>query len=48
MQKKSNSWFYSISRVGLPLKKIKGFEAWFYTGGTVVFGHTPSAKKGKR
>ena len=29
-----------------PFKKIKGFEEWFYTGGTLAFGHfKPPPKK---
>ncbi len=33
--------FYSKSRVPGEFKKIVGFEAWFYTGGTTHFGHYP-------
>lgn len=38
-------WVYSKSRISGHLKKIEGFEAWFYTGPTEHFGHYPSKKK---
>lgn len=41
MDKKTRSWFYSASRYSHTFKKIQGFEAWFYTGGTANFGHYP-------
>ncbi len=30
------------------VKKIKGFEAWFFTGTTKYFGHSPAIKKRKK
>jgi hypothetical protein len=41
-----DKWSFSKSRVSLDFNKIKGFEGWFYTGGTLHFGH-PNAKKKK-
>ena len=38
--------FFSKSRAPWEVKKPAGFEAWFYTGGSVIFGHYPSRKKG--
>ncbi len=32
---------------GANIKKPKGFEAWFYTGATLHFGHSPR-RGGKR
>lgn len=40
-----DKWFYSKSRVPGYFKKIAGFEEWFYTGPTRVFGHYPSKKR---
>ena len=39
--KKAKGWFYSRSRVSGYFKKPAGFEDWFYTGGSVNFGHFP-------
>ena len=49
---KADKWVYSPSRVPFTFivnKAAKGFEAWFYTGGSLHFGH-PNAhkKKGKK
>jgi hypothetical protein len=41
-------WFYSQSRAPFAFiisKAAKGFEAWFYTGGSVHFGHPNAHKK---
>jgi len=47
MNKKNESvrWVYNKSRVNEPFKKIAGFEAWFYTGGSQHFGHYPGKKR---
>ncbi len=47
-----DKWFYSRSRAPFAFvvnKAAKGFEGWFYGGGTLHFGH-PNAnkKKGKK
>ena len=38
-------WVVNRSAVRGSFKKIKGFEAWFYTGPTLNFGHVQKAKK---
>lgn len=48
VQPKKDRWFFSKSRSQWALKKPKGFEEWFYTGGTFHFGHPNDIKKGKR
>jgi hypothetical protein len=46
---KKDKLFYSRSRALGALKKVKGFEGWFYTGPTRDFGHPNSnKKKGKK
>ena len=45
--KKSKGWFVSKSSARGYVKKPKGFEAWFYTGPTLKFGHFPP-KKGRK
>ncbi len=42
-------WHYNKSRFPGTLKKPAGFEAWFYTGPSWHFGHSPpTKKKGKK
>ena len=45
---KKDTWFYSRSRVPFSLKKIQGFEEWFYTGGSLCFGHPNDINKRSR
>ena len=45
---KGDKWFYSKNRAPFALKKVKGYEEWFYTGPTLVFGHPNDSKKGKK
>ena len=33
-----------VQKAQEPFKKIKGFEDWFYTGGSLDFGHAPHKK----
>ncbi len=47
VQPKTDKWFYSKNRAPFELKKLKGFEDWFYTGPTLHFGHPNDSKKGK-
>ena len=42
---KADKWFYSKSRAPFTLKKVKGFEDWFYTGPTLHFGNPKKGKK---
>tara|TARA_Y100000310_G_C20689331_1_gene821177 strand:+ start:1073 stop:1207 length:135 start_codon:yes stop_codon:yes gene_type:complete len=42
--------FVSASAIRYKMKKIEGFEGWFYTGATNHFGHFPpnkGSRKGK-
>lgn len=41
-------WHVNVSAVKSSVKKIPGFEAWFYTGPTRHFGHSDSKKKRKK
>lgn len=45
---KNKSWHYNKSAVKGDFKKIPGFEAWFWTGGSLHFGHYPPRKSGKK
>lgn len=45
--KPTGRWFVSRSAIRYQMKKPLGFEAWFYTGPTLHFGHFPSKKKGR-
>lgn len=46
LQKTAQGWFTSKSATRGTLKKIPGFEQWFYTGPTLHFGHVSKPKKG--
>ena len=43
---KGDKWFYSKSRAPFAFNKVQGFEDWFYTGPSKVFGHYPPKKGG--
>ena len=45
---RADKWFYSRSRVPSSLKKIKGFEDWFYSGPSRFFGHPNDIKKSRK
>ena len=38
-------WVYNASARRGYVKKIEGFEAWFYTGPSLNFGHIKKIKK---
>ena len=44
---KREKWFHSRSRVNHSVKVPKGFEAWFYCGPSLNFGHPNDRNKRK-
>ena len=50
-QEEVSMTFVSASAIRYKMKKIEGFEGWFYTGATNHFGHFPpnkGSRKGKQ
>lgn len=48
VQPQATKWFYSKSCAPFEMKKVKGFEEWFYTGPSQYFGHPNDVKKRRK